>query len=206
MKKKDIIIIGIMLIVALWIIVLPKNKSEFYEISPSELINEINKNERYISTDDVAKYIIEKNPTVLLVDIRTKDEYKEYTLPGALNIPYDSILSPNFENYVNQNIYTVIFFSNGSSLSDQAWLNCKRIGFNNIYVMKGGLNHWFQTIIRPIEPEEFATPEEFDLYSFRQGASMFFGGGSSDGSSGDATTLTVEFQQRDTEVGAGGCE
>lgn len=207
MKKTDLIFIGVLLIGGLWVLILFKPVKGFNEISPEELLYEMNLDERYFTTDEVAKFIIEKDPEILLVDLRTEDEYEYYTLPGALNIPFDSIFNPNFEMFFNQDVYKVVFFSNGTSMADQAWLLTKRVGYSNIFVMEGGLNYWFQTIIRPIKPEEKASPDEFAKYSFRKGASMFFGGGSSDGE-GSATDMSLDFQvqQRATDSNLGGCE
>lgn len=206
MKKKDLLFIGILFIGAIWVVLIPNSKNIYHQILPSELVYEISKDERYISTDDVAKFIIDKDPSILLVDVRTPEEYKEYSLQGALNIPYDSLLNESSKGLVNQDIYKIIFYSNGSSLADQAWLTCKRIGYDNNYVMKGGLNRWFQTIIRPIKPEEFALPEEFELYSFRKGASMFFGGGSTADKNGSEEVVEFEVQERAVSTNLGGCE
>ena len=43
--------------------------------------------------------------------------------------------------------------------------------------MKGGLNTWIETIIKPKRPKQTASQKEFELYNFRRTASMYFGGG-----------------------------
>ena len=45
----------------------------------------------------------------------------------------------------------------------------------NLNVLKGGVNTWFNTIINPKKPTENMASNEFDLYSFRKAASMYFG-------------------------------
>jgi len=198
----------ILLIGAVWLAFLPNKRYEFKELTPEELIYKTSLN-HYFSTDEVAKMIIVQDPLLLLVDIRTREEYDEFSLPGAMNIPFDSLLNDEYTRYINQNVYNVIFYSHGSSLSDQAWFILTRLGYENIYVLKGGLNLWVETILRPIKPEQYAPPSDFDIYNFRLAASRHFGGGVSlDNSSGDIGAPVLNLPQNNANIGGGGggCE
>ncbi len=206
MKKLDIIIIGLMLFGALWLAFLPDKEYDYHEISPEELLYKMNTS-HYISTDEVAKAIMGKDPSYILVDIRSPEEYSKYTLPGALNIPYDSLLNDTYRDYFDQDVYKTVLFSNGSSLADQAWLVLTRMGFEGNYVMKGGLNEWIETIIRPQRPADWAEPDAWKLYEFRKGASRFFGGGSEvvQEEQVSAPAAVVPVKRKKTES-VGGCE
>jgi len=140
-------------------------------------LNEIHSSNRYLSTDEIAKRIIEDDPTVFLVDVRSEAEFQEYSLPGAVNIPLQNILNAEWTEKLNQEVLDVIFFSNDDFNSEQAWAFCKLQGYSNIYVLSGGLNKWFSTIMLPEKPGELASNEEMELYSFRTGASIYFGSG-----------------------------
>ncbi len=208
MKKQDWYILLPLLLGAIWLAFLPNKRYKYHEVDAKELLYELNQNDRYISTDDVAKAIITQDPSVILVDVRANDDYTKFTLPGALNIPFDSLLNDNYRSYLDQDVYTVVLFSNGSSLADQAWLVLHRMGYEGTKVMKGGLNSWIETIIRPTKPEEYAAPEEWELYEFRKGASFYFGGGSGDVSSdeGSAPPPVVPVQRNTGGGNVGGCE
>ncbi|MBN2664113.1 MAG: rhodanese-like domain-containing protein [Bacteroidales bacterium] len=206
MKKRDILFLAILLIGAIWLAFLPNKRYDFVELSPEELIYKTSLN-HYFTTDDVAKMMIKKDPLLILVDIRTKPEFEDYALPGAMNIPFDSLLSKTYRRYIDQEVYNVVFYSNGSSLSDQAWFILTRLGYQNLYVMQGGLNLWIETILRPIKPADFAPPHDFDIYNFRLAASKHFGGGISvDNSSSDVATPVIEVQQNNTTSTGGGCD
>jgi len=43
--------------------------------------------------------------------------------------------------------------------------------------LDGGLNKWFEIILEPKIPDETASTAEFDLFSFRTGASIHFARG-----------------------------
>jgi len=108
--------------------------------------------------------------------VRDSLEFNKFSLPGAVSIPIDSLFIANNIQLLSSDAFKIIFYSNGTSLADHAWLLSKTAGFPNVYVMKGGLNEWFNSIILPKPPKEWASQEEFEKYSFRLFASRFFTG------------------------------
>jgi hypothetical protein len=114
-------------------------------------------------------------------------------------------MSPDYLDYLGIEDMNVVFFSNDDIKADQAWVIAKRMGFKSLYVMKGGLNCWIGTIIQPEMPAETASKEEFELYSFRKGASMFFTGADiSTPVSGGEKSITVTRKKKGN-VAEGGC-
>ena len=86
-----------------------------------------------------------------------------------------NIFSKEYEGYLNQLEYDVVLYSNDNFKADQAWILCNRLGFKNLKVLKGGLNNWYLTIINPPLPAENMQALDFELYSSRKAASMYFG-------------------------------
>ena len=78
-----------------------------------------------------------KEKDVVVVDVRTPEEFKEYSLPNAINIPLAELLKTDekgayvWEDYINQDVKTNVFFSNGSIYSTRAWVICTRLKFKN---------------------------------------------------------------------------
>ncbi len=165
----------VLLILALGLVLLPKSKKS-REVNPRHLLLEINDQTRFATTDEVASAIINKDPFYQLVDVRTPAEFSAYSLKDAVNIPLADLLKPEYRETLDQTSRRIIFFSNNDIYAEQAWMLCRRQGFRNIFVMKGGLNAWMQTIINPAEPAVTASKEDFELYEFRKGASQFFVG------------------------------
>lgn len=169
-----IILASILIVLAGGLVLLPKYEKH-EGISPENLLANAISPERYISTDELADRIINQDPSLLLVDVRDENSFKKYTLPGAVNIPLEQVLEEDSEPYMDQNSYDVVLFSNDNFHADQAWILCSRLGFENLHVLKGGLNQWFNTIINPKEPSENMASNEFEKYNFRKAASMYFG-------------------------------
>ncbi len=61
--------------------------------------------------------------------------------------------------------------------ANQAWMLTRQLGYENNYVLQGGLNYWVESIINPTPPEATSPNEEIAKYNFRKGAGMALGGG-----------------------------
>jgi rhodanese-related sulfurtransferase len=168
------ILAAILVVLAGGLVLLPKYEKH-EGINPEVLLSNAISPERYISTDELANKIINQDPSFLLIDVRTADEFSKYSLPNAINIPLKNLLDEESIPYLNQNQYDVVLFSNDTFYADQAWILGNRLNYKNLKVLKGGINNWYQTIINPTIPTENMASEEFELYSFRKSASMFFG-------------------------------
>jgi len=156
----------------------PQNTAHPYKLSPEELLEQVNSGIQYFSPDDIADMIIRKDPSLMLIDVRSQDEYEQFHLPGAVNIPLSDLLADEWKEYLNQDIRTNVFYSNGTVDANQAWMLTMQLGYKNNYVLQGGLNYWAETIMNPSAPRSTGPDEEIARYNFRQGAGMALGGGS----------------------------
>ena len=168
------ILAAILVLLAAGLVLLPKYEKH-EGINPEELLSNVISPERYISSDELAHKIINLDPSFLLIDVRDEDNFKKYNLPNAINIPLKKLLTEDYEGYINQSQYDVVFISNDNLYADQAWVLCTRLGYKNLYVLKGGINNWFNTIINPEKPTENMASQDFQLFSNRKAASMYFG-------------------------------
>lgn len=205
MSKTYIILALVLLVLAGGLFLLPK-ADRSSAIPPETLAKEINDPARFLSVDQVAERMINEDPSILLIDVRSQEQYELFSLPNAFSIPLNEIALQKWEDYLNQEEMDVILFSNGDIYADQAWVICTRKGFKNLYVMEGGLNQWFSIIMQPTAPPETSPSEEFDLYAFRQGASLYFSGGSVNDEESEAKTEPVKLIKRTKKTTtAGGC-
>ena len=81
-----------------------------------------------------------------------------------------------------------------------------RLGYKNLYVLKGGLNEWFNTIINPKLPKETDSQKDFELYSFRKAAGMYFGVGvSKTETEKKPIKKVITVKKKKKRVAEGGC-
>jgi sulfur-carrier protein adenylyltransferase/sulfurtransferase len=168
-----IIIVPLGLIIA----AIPQNTTHPYKLSAAQLLNEANTRNQFIAPETVADMIVKKDPTLQLVDVRSKDEFEKFSLPGAINIPLSDLLGENNMAQFDQDVKMNVFYSNSTVNANEAWMIVRQLGYSNVYVLEGGLNYWFESILNPKLPAAAGSDEEIALYDFRKGASQALGGG-----------------------------
>jgi sulfur-carrier protein adenylyltransferase/sulfurtransferase len=193
---------------ALIIAAVPENTTHAFKLSAEQLLEEANSGIQYYTPDEIAGMIINEDPTLQLIDVRNAEEFEQFSLPGAINIPLTDILSEDWQYYLDQDIKINIFYSNGTLTSDKAWMVTRQMGYENNYVLMGGLNYWVETIMNPDAPQSTSPNEEFARYDFRRGAGAALGGSAA--VSGETKKVTsapipaIKPRPTKTRV-AGGC-
>ncbi|WP_297088532.1 rhodanese-like domain-containing protein [uncultured Draconibacterium sp.] len=203
MNRNYIFLTIVMLVLAAGTLFLTTS-DEPKQIAPEELLQEIIQPSRYVTTDQVAKMIIQGDPSLLMVDVRPEGEFEEYALPGSVNVPLENLLDEENLSYFGVPGVKVVFVSNDDIRADQTWVLTKRLGYKGTYVLKGGINCWMQTIIDPLPPNEDAPKSEFEAYAFRRGAQIYFTGAATLAPDGENVQVQVRRREK-TNVAAGGC-
>lgn len=205
MSKKYFVLGAVLIIVAFSLVLLPDSINRD-QVPPEKLLKELMSQSRFLSPDLIASRLIDEDPSIFLVDVRDEDQFAAYALPRSVNIPLDQILDVSWQPYFEQGGVDVVLISNDDLFAEQAWVLCTRMGYKNIYVMDGGLNQWFADIMQPEMPPATAPNEAIDLYTFRKGAGMYFGGGSDNNIGSDTQGKEVKIIRRAKKaVTAGGC-
>ncbi|MEX0986897.1 MAG: rhodanese-like domain-containing protein [Bacteroidales bacterium] len=180
MKNTRVLLAIIYIPIAFILAFAPVKTNKPKVLSSAELLEEVNSSVQFVSPDVVADRIIQQDPFLQLIDVRTPEEFEKFSLPGAVNIPLSRLLSEEYAYILNQSDYTNVFYSNGTVHSSQAWLLTRMKGYENNYVLMGGLNYWAETIMNPTAPSSTSPNEELAKYNFRKGASQALGGDASE--------------------------
>ena len=141
-QKLSAILIPLGLILAF----LPLSGKYSFHGRPDKLLTEALDKNTYVTADQVARYVVTEDSTVQLIDLRTPEAFRTFSIPGAINIPYSDLLSQDLESYLDRNVKN-IFYSNGDYQANYAWIIATGLGFENNFVMKGGLNEWYRVIM-----------------------------------------------------------
>jgi len=167
----------ILIIFGLIIAFVPKNTTKQYKLTAGQLLNEVKAGTQFMSPDEVADKIIKKDPSIQLIDVRNPNEFNKFSLPGAINIPLQDIIAEKWTEILDQGSKMNIFYSNGSLEAIEAWMITRQLGYQNNYVLKGGLNYFGDLILNPQVPPTTSPDEEIAKYDFRKGVSQTLGGG-----------------------------
>lgn len=208
MKNPRILLATILIPIAFIMAFAPINTNKPTVLSSDQLLEEVNSSVRFVAPDAVADRIIQQDPFLQLIDVRTPEEFEQFSLPGAINIPLNRLLDDEYELTLDQDDYTNIFYSNGTVFASEAWLLTRMKGYENNYVLTGGLNYWAETIMNPEAPKDTSPNEEIAKYNFRKGASQALGGGELEASNGSSILAApkppIKKKPKKKRV-AGGC-
>ena len=208
MKKINPRVLLAMFIIPLGIILafVPANTTHPYKLSPKELLEHVNSGMQYFTPDEVAHMVVTKDPSLVLIDVRAETEYEKFHLPGAINIPLSSLLDENWKDYIDQDLRYNVFYANGTVNANQAWMLTRQLGYQNNYVLQGGLNYWVESIMNPTKPGSTSPNEEIAKYNFRKGAGQALGGGATMESSSQVAPELPRIAPRPKKKKAqGGC-
>ncbi len=175
MNKKYLLLAGIIIALGIGILFMPQSDDR-KQLKPDILLAAIDDQSRFLTADDITDRLVKKDPALMLIDVRLASQFNTFAIPGAINIPIDSLLSVSAQDQMNQKGMDKVFYSSSDVIADRAWIISKRIGLNRIYVLRGGVNEWFNIIVKASKPDETASAEAMELYQFRIAACQHFFG------------------------------
>jgi rhodanese-related sulfurtransferase len=143
-------------------------------ISPQQLAQAIIHEQDHVTAEEVAQWLIDKKPDLLIVDLRSAEEYAQYHIPQAVHVPFNELFE-NEATAMMSSDNTVVLYSNGGTHAAQAWVLLRQMGIES-YVLLGGLNYWVEAILNPKAPDDLVADAEILKYEFRKGAAGYFGG------------------------------
>lgn len=176
----------ILFVLGLVVLFIPENKKlDTAEISPKELVTDLTGTQRFISPEETAFYIIDNTQNYKLIDVRPATEYKIFSLPGAISMPIDKFTDESSIKSLNPDNEKAgmkkILYSNGNIASDKVWMIMKREGYDNFYVLDGGLNKFVETFfmntdtIMPKKVKLASVQKDYDK-RFKVEAKKYFSG------------------------------
>jgi rhodanese-related sulfurtransferase len=166
----SVFLVGIGVIVAL----LPVHTPASFLLRSKELLSRSLEEERYISVDQAAKYINNEDSTVQFIDLRSEEQFRECNIPGSVNIPYQHLLDPRWDATFHQKSIKTILYGNGDLTAAHAWTIATGRGYKNMYILKGGLNEWFGTVMLSSFSGAKITPAENARFETRVNARKAF--------------------------------
>jgi hypothetical protein len=124
----------------------------------------------HVAPADLADWIVRGKSDYRLIDLRSKDEYDQYHIPGAECVPLAALPKSGLER--NEKI---ILYSEGGIHSAQAWFLLKAMGYKSVYMLRGGLDDWKDLVLFPSMSQN-PNPEQLATFTKMKEVSKFFGG------------------------------
>lgn len=112
-------------------------------------------------TPPVAFEVLRDNPDILVVDLRTRQEFLGETghIYSARNIPLERLPERMLEIAPFRNDTFLVYCREGDSCGEEGMAILVSSGFENAILIEGGIDGWIRYGFRTVLP---ATPEETD--------------------------------------------
>ena len=100
-----------------------------------------------VSVTTLADWIIQAKADFRVVDLRPEAAYAEYHIPPAENIPVAGLAQSSLRH--NEK---VILYAEDGARAAQAWMLLRAKGFKGVYILRGGLEAWKDSVLFPRVP------------------------------------------------------
>ena len=107
-----------------------------------------------ISSDELAFHLMDRDPRVLPIDIRDAAAFAKMSLPDAINIQPAAMLGKEWRDALGQDFKQKVFFAADEAAAVRAASLAAILGYQNIAVLKGGLDEFSRTILQAPQPAE----------------------------------------------------
>jgi phage shock protein E len=113
---------------------LPKDRDPFITLA-----NDARKRIREIAPREMAK--LKQSPVI--IDVRENDEFIQGYISGARNVSR-RVLEREVRNIVPDPLSSILVYCSCGSRSALAADNLQKMGYQNVYSLKGGLSAWLE--------------------------------------------------------------
>ena len=169
---RKILLLLIMLSMILALLPLTSNRS--FTAEPHKLLADLRSEEASLSVDQIAEYIVREDSTIQLIDLRTPEKFRKLTIPGAVNVQYKDLISKDPDIWLGNKDIKSIFYSDSDTEQSFALAFARGLGYDNTFIMNGGIAEWMDTIVESKFSGERITARENALFETRRRAGEMF--------------------------------
>ncbi len=151
----------------LLIVGLTPDSEEYLSNEVTKALNDKNFSYKTIVPDKLAGNLVNKYTEINFIDVRSKNKYKKYHLPLAINIPLEDMKKPEFKTFFNQFQKQNIFYADNDSLVKSAFILAEIIGESENLVLTETMDSFKNKFFNLKKPSATASDKELELYRFR---------------------------------------
>lgn len=94
---------------------------------------------RYMEPDELAFRVLDRDPRLLVVDVRPEEEYKRMPLPGSVNVPVGELFGRQWAGTLGRRGAVRVFVDETGGDALRGALVGERLGYDDVRVLRGGL-------------------------------------------------------------------
>jgi len=149
MKRPFIKILGLLVVVIAIALVFTsyQSKTKYRFDKTSEALHKDLITTAYkISPKEAMEFIENDAESYQFIDVRNPREYDNFHITGSINVPLQRVLDDEFIPYLKSDKKKVLY-SNQSIKADQVRVLLTQYGYENLFVLQGGVDYWKENMI-----------------------------------------------------------
>jgi rhodanese-related sulfurtransferase len=153
---------------------MPSRETRLLRIKPQRLMTLLNDEKSWLTVDQVARFVVNEDRTVQLIDLRPTSEFMRMNIPGSINIPFSEFAKKIPVSFTAGKNMKNILYSNEEDNAREAFMIARGMNYQNTFIMKGGLGEWQNTIMNTSFTGERISARENALFETRTRARKMF--------------------------------
>jgi thiosulfate/3-mercaptopyruvate sulfurtransferase len=161
----------VLVIAAVAVFILPSEPDAYSmasaaALSERALLEEVESATDHIEPEELADAIVKEEDGLLVVDVRSPEEFAAFHIAGAVNVPL-----PELIDYLApfKNRGRIVLYSNGMTHPAQARDSLARLGYENVFMLTDGLRGFLDRCLKPVSlrREPLTDPEAAQVRAWR---------------------------------------
>ena len=125
---------------------------------------------KIMTSDELAFRLIDNDQDLQLFDFRNQKDFNTLSLPKSVHYTLENIFEKDAHKFLTLKHAKNVFISDDEVLAEKAVSLAIKLGYRDIYVLRGGLNQFKSDILNFRMPEGAIARSEKDTYRFRSEA------------------------------------
>ncbi|MCC6638031.1 MAG: DUF2165 family protein [Ignavibacteriaceae bacterium] len=120
--------------------------------------------------DELAFRLLDKDPKLQIVDLRTATEFQKFSLPNSTNMTLEELFGKDASKILSIKNKHIVFVADNEVDEKKAAYIVEELGYRNFSILEGGLSFFKKEILEYKPAGEPKTRQEIDTHKFRQRA------------------------------------
>ena len=166
-RRHQLVAAGV-LVLGVILAIVPPYQTRMNRLAESEQYQNSHPVER-MTVDELAFRVMDKDPSLLVIDVRSPEAFQKQGLPGAFNVARDELFGKQWEDVFDSHKQKV-FVAASEEEAVQAATLASLLGIEKAEALEGGWQGFTSTILDAKSIEQVAKKGDKDTYRFRQRA------------------------------------
>ncbi|HTP12534.1 MAG TPA: YeeE/YedE thiosulfate transporter family protein [Bacteroidota bacterium] len=123
-----------------------------------------------MDADELAFRIVDREPNIRIVDVRSGEEYARLALPGSTNVALRELFGKDWISVLSQRHVRKVVVADDEQQERTACLLLAELGYENLSILKGGFVSFDKTILNPSPYVPTGSRWDSDVKQFREKA------------------------------------